>query len=84
MTFFTIAATKILCLYIGTLLARSLKVIRDALKTRLGGKEALSLTLYLFTEDDPKIDRCLRNRIKEHTTDKNSEVYKHINSCQHF
>jgi hypothetical protein len=31
-----------------------------------------------------KTDRCLRTRIKEHSSDKNSEVHKHIMSCEHF
>ncbi len=31
-----------------------------------------------------KTDRCLRTRIKEHSSDKNSEVHRNIMSCEHF
>ena len=31
-----------------------------------------------------KTDRCLATRIKEHTYCKDSEIYKHINNCEHF
>ena len=29
-------------------------------------------------------DRCLYTRLKEHSTRENSEIYAHINSCEHF
>ena len=31
-----------------------------------------------------KTDRCLYTRIKEHSTRENSEIYAHVNSCEHF
>ena len=31
-----------------------------------------------------KTDRCLATRLKEHTHCKDSEIYKHINSCEQF
>ena len=31
-----------------------------------------------------KTDRCLATRPKEHAHCKNSEIYKHINSCDYF
>ena len=31
-----------------------------------------------------KTDRCLYMRIKEHAYNKNSEIYNHINTCEHF
>ena len=32
-----------------------------------------------------KTDRCLYTRLNEHAkTDKHSEIYKHINDCEHF
>ena len=31
-----------------------------------------------------KTDRCLYTRIKEHAYSKNSEIYNHINTCEHF
>ena len=32
-----------------------------------------------------KTDRCLYTRLNEHAiTDKNSEIYKHINTCEQF
>ena len=31
-----------------------------------------------------KTDRCLYTRLKEHTTSTDSEIFKHINSCEHF
>jgi hypothetical protein len=31
-----------------------------------------------------KTDRCSRTRIKEHSSNKNSEVHKHLMSCEHF
>ena len=31
-----------------------------------------------------KTDRCLHTRLKEHTTSTDSEIFKHINSCEHF
>ena len=32
-----------------------------------------------------KTDRCLYTRLNEHaTTDTKSEIYKHINTCEHF
>ena len=29
-------------------------------------------------------NRCLYTRLKEHSTRENSEIYAHINSCEHF
>ena len=31
-----------------------------------------------------KTDRCLYTRIKKHSTRENSEIYAHVNSCEHF
>ena len=31
-----------------------------------------------------KTDRCLYTRLKEHSTSTDSEIFKHINSCEHF
>ena len=31
-----------------------------------------------------KTDRCLYTRLKEHTTSTDAEIFKHINSCEHF
>ena len=31
-----------------------------------------------------KTDHCLITRLKEHARSKESEIYKHINACEHF
>ena len=31
-----------------------------------------------------KTDRCLITRLKEHSDSKDSEIFRHINSCEHF
>ena len=54
-------------------------------------KEFLSSIVYTFSCPGcsksyiGKTDRCLYTRPNEHaTTDKSSEVHKHINNCEHF
>ena len=60
-----------------------------SLKDRMD-KELQSSVVYKFSYPAcqlsyiGKTDRCPRTRIKEHSSDKNSEVHKHIMSCEHF
>ncbi len=51
-------------------------------------KELQSSVVYKFSCPQAsyigKTDRCLMTRLKEHARSKESEIYKHINSCEHF
>ena len=53
-------------------------------------KKSLSSVVYKFSCPGcshsyiGKTDRCLYTRFKEHTTSTDSEIFKHINSCEHF